>query len=97
MLLDLADIRNTTLFLFDFLERNGITQVEIKDDYYWHIPRDIRYDPLTEIESCTLGQLTDDITELSNIVTGKREATTYAFVWLSNVLRYIGEIPEQDK
>ena len=91
MTLTLADLRAITLRLYDHLEQRGVDGVQPPQDYYWSIPREQRIDVTKEPTEHTLGQLSDDLNELARISTGETEPISYALVWLSSVLRELGE------
>lgn len=65
--------------------------VDLREDYYWSIPRQQRLDVTKEPTEHTLGQLSDDLNELARIDNGEVEPVSYALVWLSSVLREVGE------
>ena len=65
--------------------------VAISVDYYWSIPREQRLDVTKEPTEHTLGQLSDDLSELTRIDDDEAEVISYALVWLSSVLRELGE------
>lgn len=73
------------------LEESGCSSVTISEDFYWAIPKEGRYDPYSQPKELTLGQLTDDLSELERIATGESEPISYGLVWLSSILRVIGE------
>ena len=91
MVIRIAHLREVTNRLFDYFEHQGITSVDVQQDYYWFIEQKEVYDPsLTRIEP-SIGQLSDDWRELDSIRAGQRPPIGYAFVWLSAVLRAVGE------
>lgn len=65
--------------------------VEVREDYYWAVPRESRYDLYEQPSALTLGQLSDDWSELDKIRSGEREPHPHALVWLASILRYVGE------
>jgi hypothetical protein len=91
MQVKISDLRALIEQLLSHLEENGHSCVELSGDYYWDIPREYRYDPHKEPKDLNLGQLTDDWTELLKISEGKSEPLGYALVWLSSILRVVGE------
>lgn len=80
--------------LFSQLEQRELGWVEIPFDYYWDISKDERYEPYEKPKHFDLGQLSDDWGELQKISQGENEPITYALVWLSSILRAIGEVKE---
>jgi len=90
--IQLSDLRRAANALFDHLERTGRTEIEVTEDFYWSIPEKHLYSvysPPPESE-LTMGQLSDDWNELTKIASGKSPPLTYALVWLSSLLRFIG-------
>jgi len=85
------NLRQATLLLLEHLESTGQKEFIIEEDFYWNIPKDARYDPYKEPQELTLGQLSDDWAEIKSIVDGSREPVGYSLVWLSTLLRRIGE------
>jgi hypothetical protein len=65
--------------------------VELPSDYYWDIPEGEKYNPYQKPSDLTLGQLTDDWSELNKVLEGSAEPISYHFVWLAAILRAIGE------
>ncbi|MCP4347870.1 MAG: hypothetical protein GY795_20395 [Desulfobacterales bacterium] len=51
------------------------------------------YDPCNEPNpsDCTLGQLSDDWSNLQKILNSENEPTGYALVWLASIMRTVGE------
>jgi hypothetical protein len=54
-------------------------------------PREALYDPYTQPESLSLGQLSDDWEDLLKIDSENMPAVGYAAVWLASILRAVGE------
>lgn len=91
MKVNIADLRKLSEILLNHLEAGGHSQVEIAEEYYWYVPTKERYQPYVEPKGLTLGQLTDDWAELQKILGGQSEPIDYGLVWLSTILRVIGE------
>ena len=91
MQVSVSRLRTVSEQLFLHLEKKGYSSVELSADYYWHIPKELRYNPYEEPKELDLGQLTDDWANLCNILEGETKPLAYAFVWLSAVLRTLGE------
>ena len=89
--IELSELKAIFLKEIDHLEKIGYEKIEIPVDYYWNIPQEIRYDPYKKPEKLDLGQLSDDWQELQKTLRGEREPLTYELVWLSAILRAIGE------
>ena len=88
---NIGKLKTVAEILFRHLEENEVKVVTIPHDYYWQVPKEVRYDPYNQPKDLTLGQLSDDMTELERIVDKDTEPISFAFVWLANVLQSIGE------
>ncbi len=86
-----AELRAIADRLFTYLEETGRSDFEISEDYYWSIEKDEVYDPYKDPKALTMGQLSDDWDELSDILKEESPPIGYALVWLSAILRNIGE------
>ncbi len=86
-----SELRRACEFLLNHLEQSGPASVELTSDLYWNVPQDQRYQPYEEPKSLDLGQLSDDWAEVQAIVRGEKEPLGYALVWLSSILRAVGE------
>lgn len=85
------ELRRAVLALLRHLEENGQKEFEIDEDFYWDVPADKRYLPYEEPKGLTIGQLSDNWTEVTQITDGNREPVGYGLVWLAAVLRRVGE------
>jgi hypothetical protein len=47
--------------ILEYLEENGVTELSLDQDCYWHIPKEQRYNPGDAPDRLTLGQLSDDL------------------------------------
>ncbi len=88
-----SDLRRILEIILTYEEEIGNTEFEIDVDYYWHIPKEIRYDPYSEPEPAdlTLGQLTFDWEELERLQADESRAIGYCLAWLGQILIAIGE------
>ena len=91
MIIDVSEMRRIANHIFDELEKSEIKQFNVEHDYYWFISKHDKYDVYKEPTNFTVGQLADDINELRRTVRGEREVSSYALVWLAQILCYIGE------
>lgn len=91
MKVEIAQLRAIADRLFSHLEETGRCEFEVSEDYYWSIEKEEVYDPLKDPKDLTLGQLSDDWNELNAILENESPPIGYALVWLSSVLRIIGE------
>ncbi len=88
---DIAEIKLIADKLFAHLLQTGHATVSIDCDYYWDVPKDARRNPYAMPTDLALGQLSDDMSELKRISAGTTEPLSYALVWLSSVIREIGD------
>lgn len=91
MKVKLTDLSQVHEQITRHLHSLGLEEVEFDDDYYWNIVPEKRYDPYHEPDEFTLGQLSDDLARVRRISIGESEPLGYALVWLSALLRAIGE------
>jgi len=95
MKIKISELIKTTEVLMEHLNASSSKEIEISDDYYWFVPKAERYDVYKQPKELTIGQLTFDWEELSNIRKGASDPINYAFVWLAMLLLKIGEdIPD---
>ncbi len=91
MKINLKDIEAITEKLFISLKERGIETIEVSEDFYWYIPKDIVYNPYEEPNRVEMGQLSDDWNELCKVAETNDIPIPYNFVWLATVFRAIGE------
>lgn len=87
----IATLRALADKLFTHLEQTGHSAIEIDEDYYWDVPAVRRYNPYEKPEELTLGQLSDQWSDLKKILAGEKNVLNYDLVWLAAILRRIGE------
>lgn len=85
MKISTEDLRRAAVLLLRHLD--GHREFEVSEDFYWEVPREQRYAPHAEPKELTLGQLTDDWSEISLMLSGEREPVAYGLVWLAAILR----------
>ena len=73
------------------LEQQGKKSVAISFDFYWSIPKVQLYDNYDQPTQLTMGQLSDDLLELQRIASGESPTISYGYVWLSTILKAIGD------
>jgi len=73
------------------LRELNIEVVELPQDYYWDIPQPERYAVYEEPDSFTIGQLSDDWADLTQLIDKEAEPILYNLVDLAAILRAIGE------
>ncbi len=91
MNIELSELKAIFLLEINHLEELGYEKIEIPVDYYWNIPQDVRYDPYKEPHILDLGQLSTIPQGLQKIIRGANDPVAYDLVWLSTILRAIGE------
>ncbi len=89
--IDIRRLRELTNTLLLRLEAEGTTSVELDSDFYWNILPEHRYDRYDEPREFTMGQLTEDLEFVDQLIDGTRPPVTYGLVWVSSLLRYVGE------
>jgi hypothetical protein len=91
MKIDIADVKRVFETLVAHLEQTNQSTHEIEWDYYWDVPTEDRYNPYVDPKELNMGQLTDDWQELIKIADGDMPPVGPALMWLSSILRAIGE------
>ncbi|NGX30565.1 MAG: hypothetical protein KR126chlam4_01405 [Candidatus Anoxychlamydiales bacterium] len=91
MKIDINELEKITKKLFSHLKKEGISNFIIDKDFYWNIAEKERYNPYQNPSNFNLGQLFDDWDNLLKINKNKSEPISYAFVWLSSILKWMGE------
>jgi hypothetical protein len=86
-----AELRVATLALLRHLDETGQAEFEIEEDYYWFVPQEEAYTPYQSPKDLTLGQLSHDWEEVQALAQGRKEPLGYVMVWLSAVIRRVGE------
>lgn len=90
-MIPIKDLRMVTNLLFDHLEQTGLSEYPLKQDYYWNIPIEHLYNTESTPADHDIGQLSDDWDELAKLLDRKADPLAYHLVWLSGILRAIGE------
>lgn len=91
MKIKIEELELITKKLFQHLRNQKILELDINEDFYWNIDFNERYNPYQKPSNLDLGQLEDDWNELCKIINSDSEPISFAFVWLSSILRIIGE------
>jgi hypothetical protein len=91
MKVTIEELQEVWHVLSTHLRESNRAVVELDHDYYWSIEKEEMYDPSRDPASLTLGQLSDDWNELQKIRSGTAPPIGYALVWLSSILRAVGE------
>ncbi len=91
MRINTKELRTVTEKLFDHLEELQIEYIDVPRDFYWDLSGDQLYDVQKEPDDLVVGQLSDDWQELHKVLNERSDPMSYHFVWLSSILRVIGE------
>jgi len=94
MKIETKELRRIFNVLLDHLESAGQDSFDPPWDFYWEVAKDDLYNPYSEPGQLSLGQLADDWGELVKIVNQDMPPVGYALVWLSAILRAVGESAE---
>jgi len=93
MKVEIKELRLACESVLSHLEEMGIHSCDIQYDYYWNIPKEVRYnvDNKPDVDQFDLGQLSDDLDSIRLINTGDAPPLSYAMVWLAHIFQVIGE------
>jgi hypothetical protein len=91
MKISVHELLEVIRILRDHLQATQPPEINVEEDYYWHIPESERYDPYKKPSELTLGQLSDDWSELRKLLDQDRVPAGLDFVWLASILRKLGE------
>ena len=85
MQINIAEIEKIAfLLLSKFKESKGDT-IDLSHDFYWDIPSDELFNPYQEPQNMTLGQLSDDLSEIQRLNTSD-SAIPYDLKRLASIL-----------
>lgn len=88
--ISLVALRALTNSLLDHVEEVHGAHIALKHDYFWWTPAPEVYDVNVEPTSFTIGQLSECSENLQQL-RADGHSVSYALVWLSSILRSIGE------
>ena len=77
--------------LIEYVKKSHGDYVDLPFNCYWNIIQKEKYRMEDEPKSFTIGELEHDWSELIKINDGEAEPISYALVWLSSILRSVGE------
>ena len=86
-----ALLRRVSELLLDHLESVEGDALLVDKDYYWAIAPEQLYDAYTEPSTFTVGQLSECLENLEQIVEDPSRSTSFALVWLADLLRSAGQ------
>lgn len=84
-------LRRAAAVLLDRLEAVVGATVALDKDMFWVIPAEHRSNLYADPTEFTIGQLSDSLDTVNRIVDDPTLATSYALVWLADLLRAAGE------
>jgi len=84
-------LRALCVSLLDHLQSVEGSEVRLDKDYYWSIPVEQRYDVYNPPTDLTIGQLSECLTNLEQLRDDPSQTTSYALVWLADLMRAVGE------
>lgn len=84
-------LRVAASLLFDHLEATGGAEVKMSNDYFWSIPPEQRHDPRVEPTEFTIGQISECIVNLEEVVADPDRVLNFGLVWLGQILESLGE------
>lgn len=93
MKISVHELLEVVQILRDHLQATKPPEIEVEEDYYWQVPESERYDPYKKPGELTLGQLSDDWSELRKLLDRDRVPAGLDLIWLANILRRLGERP----
>ncbi len=92
MKIDVDQLEQALKTLVDELrkKKGKIIDIEQPIDFYWSIPGNDLYNPYENPKELTLGQLSDDLEEMSKIASKKTEPVSLDFVKMSSLMAMLG-------
>ena len=91
MQIELDEIRKAVLILINHVELKHGPTVDVDKDYYWHVQSAELYDPYSKPTDLTIGQISENATEIRQIISGERAPLSYGLVWIAAILRAVGD------
>lgn len=86
-----SDLISVTEKLFEHLHKLNIEYIELPYEYYWDIPKEYLYDSYQEPVHHTLGQLSDDWSDLEKVLGDVNDPLAHDFVDLAAILKALGQ------
>jgi hypothetical protein len=75
----------------DYLAEQEGSAIPLSHDYFWSIPADELYDVYSRPATITIGQVSESWQHIEDLLDGKTDFLNYHLIWLSDVLRAIGQ------
>ncbi|MEU5682512.1 hypothetical protein DEJ48_07125 [Streptomyces venezuelae] len=70
---------------------SGEQVLEINKEAFWSVPPDRAYEIYSQPEDLTIGMISESWGHLEDMLSDPDRVVGYGFVWLSDVLRAIGD------
>ncbi len=92
----IEELKRICAVLFEKLNELGVKKIKITQDYYWYIWPEEKYAVERKPADMTLGQLSDDVRDVRDILNKEYDPMPHNFLDLASVLAHIGEKDESD-
>jgi len=86
-----ALLRRASELLLQHLESVEGEAVLLDKDYFWEIAQEQLYDVYNEPTTFTVGQLSECLEHVEQLVEDPSRATSFALVWLAELLKSAGQ------
>ncbi len=84
-------LRTAATILLDHLQAIEGPEARLDRDYFWAISPEQSYNVYNDPHDFTVGQLSECLSNLEAIVTDRSRATSFALVWLGELVKAIGQ------
>ena len=84
-------LRKAFELVAEYLAETEGTAFPLSHDYFWSIPSDELYDVYSRPAGLTIGQLSESWQHVVDLLDGKTEILGYDLIYLSDVLRALGQ------
>ncbi|QQR72143.1 MAG: hypothetical protein IPJ17_11455 [Holophagales bacterium] len=91
MIVHTRDLRELAEMLLNHLEETGQASVRVDWDYYWFVPREVAFDPYSKPCELSLGQISDDWSTMTKVLSGELPPVGLTLVEFGMLLRAVGE------
>lgn len=85
MQVNIEEIAEITSLLLSKLRESKSNRIQLHNDFYWDIPAEELYNPYQEPKSITLGQLSDDLKEITRLK-NQNDAIIYDLKRVASIL-----------
>ena len=89
--LKVRTLREACMLLLDHLEELEGPEVRLDRDFFWSIPSPQLYNVYETPADPTVGQLSESLNNLQNMLTDPTRVTSYGLVWLADILGAAGD------